>query len=337
MTLRLFRPVAMAAAPVLLAATLAAGGAAAPAGASAPGLPGLNITGVYVTGVSAGGFMATQLQVAYSATFDGAGVIAAGPYDCGQGTVIGFASCDIGASLPELEQQAVTWADQGLIDPVGDLAGKPVYVYHGALDPVVNDAVSAAGVSFYQHFGADVQYRSTDPAGHGWPTPEGLVACPVTAPPFLINCGDDPEGAMLTHWLGAVSPPSTGTPRGTLSSFDQNRYAPGGDAAALSMDGTGLLYTPPACGAGAACTLVVALHGCLSGQYLIGSGFPELANLDTYADTNDLVVLYPQAIASVVPYNPEGCWDWWGYDGPDFAVRSAPQMVTIMNMVRALG
>jgi hypothetical protein len=39
----------------------------------------------------------------------------------------------------------------------------------------------------------------------------------------------------------------------------------------------------------------------------------------------------------VVPYNPEGCWDWWGYNGPDFAVKSAPQMVTIMNMAHALG
>jgi hypothetical protein len=50
-----------------------------------------------------------------------------------------------------------------------------------------------------------------------------------------------------------------------------------------------------------------------------------------------LVVLYPQAIASVVPLNPEGCWDWWGYDGPNFAVKTGLQMVTIMNMVTALG
>ena len=82
---------------------------------------------------------------------------------------------------------------------------------------------------------------------------------------------------------------------------------------------------------------VVALHGCLSGEDLLGNEFPELANLDTYADTNNLVVLYPQAIASVVPANPEGCWDWWGYDGPDFAVKTAPQMAAITNMVTALG
>ena len=120
------------------AAVLAAIAAAVPASASPAGLPHLDITGVYVAGVSSGGFMATQLQVAYPGTFDGAGIIAAGPYGCGQGNVTGFATCDIGASLPALEQQAVTWPAGGLIDPVTNLAGKPVYVYHGTLDPVVS-------------------------------------------------------------------------------------------------------------------------------------------------------------------------------------------------------
>jgi poly(3-hydroxybutyrate) depolymerase len=332
----------VATASVFTAITLAAGltmsgvAAAGPARAAA-GLPRLDITGVYVTGVSSGGFMATQLQVAYSGTFDGAGIIAAGPYDCGQGNVIDFATCAVGASLPVLEQEAVTWSARGLIDPVSELAGKPIYVYHGLLDPVVNDVVSADGVAFYQHFGANVEYHDWDPAGHGWPTPQGILPCTATSPPFLINCLDDPEGEMLTHWLGHVSPPNDGAPEGTLTSFSQNQYAPGGNAPALSMDNTGLLYTPPSCASGAPCKLVVALHGCLSGQYLLGDAFPEYGNLDTYADTNKLVVLYPQAIASVAPLNPEGCWDWWGYDGPDFAVKSAPQMVSIMNMVSALG
>jgi Esterase PHB depolymerase len=310
--------------------------ASAPAQAGTS-LPRLDITGVYTTGVSSGGFMATQLQVAYSATFDGAGIIAAGPYDCGQGNVIDFATCDVGGSLPVLEQQAVTWSSKGLIDPVADLAGKPVYTYHGTLDPVVNVLVSNSGVGFYQHFGARVDYHNGDPAGHGWPTPDGVLPCFVTSPPFFINCGDDPEGEMLAHWLGRVNPPNTGTPDGTLSAFDQDLYAPGGNAPALSMDNSGLLYTPRACADGAPCKLVVALHGCLSGKYLIGEQFPELANLDTYADTNNLVILYPQAIASIIPVNPEGCWDWWGYDGPNFAVKSAPQMVAIMKMVSALG
>jgi poly(3-hydroxybutyrate) depolymerase len=290
-----------------------------------------------VTGVSSGGFMATQLQVAYSRTFSGAGIVAAGPYDCGQGTVGGVGVCLLGAGLPTLEQQAVTWSGQGLIDPVAGLAGKRIYTFHGTLDPVVTTVASDDGVAFYQHFGANVQYDNTTPAGHSWVSPRGVVACPLTAAPFINDCGTDPEGEMLRQWFGAVNAPNTAAAAGTLASFDQNPYIPGGDAPAISMDDTGLLYTPPACADGARCRLVVAFHGCLAGQVYIGDAFPDLGYLDNYADTNNLVVLYPQAIPSVLPYNPEGCWDWWGYDGGNFAVHGAPQMVATMNMVHALG
>ena len=119
-------------AAAMITATLAA--ATAPAQAQS-GLPALDITGVYVTGVSSGGFMATQLQVAYSATIDGAGIVAAGPYDCGQGNVIDFATCDIGASLPALEQQAVTWSNEGQIDPISDPEGRDAHPLAGQRQP----------------------------------------------------------------------------------------------------------------------------------------------------------------------------------------------------------
>ncbi|MEU9991476.1 PHB depolymerase family esterase [Streptomyces sp. NPDC048045] len=128
---------------------------------------------------------------------------------------------------------------------------------------------------------------------------------------------------MLTAWLGGVAPRNTGAPKGTLTYFDQNAYAPGGSARALSMDSTGQLYVPPACADGAPCKLVVALHGCLSAQQLLGTAFAEKGNLDTYADTNHLVVLYPQAVSGVWPVNPQGRWDWFGYTGCDYAVRTA--------------
>ncbi|MER8186022.1 PHB depolymerase family esterase [Kitasatospora sp. NPDC094015] len=327
------------AAALAAATALAALGPVAPARAAeaVPGLPHLNLTAAYVTGVSSGGFLATQLQVAYSGTFDGAGIVAAGPYDCGQGNVVDAALCLVGHGLPDLEQQTVDWARQGRIDPVANLAGKPVYVYHGRLDPVVNPLVSDSGVAFYRDFGADVRYHDGDWAGHSWPSPQGVVPCGLTLPPFVNDCGDDPQREMLTHWLGRVDPANYGAPAGSLTHFDQNRYTPGGRAADLSMDDTGMLYTPPACAAGQPCKLVVALHGCLSGQYLLGDLFPRRGNLDTYADTNHLVVLYPQAVSSLIPINPQGCWDWFGYTGHDFAVKDAPQLRAITAMVHTLG
>lgn len=327
---------------VAVAAVLVtAAGQATPARGAASALPKLNITSVEVTGGSAGGYMANQLQVAYSNTFKAAGIVTAGPYDCGQGNVAVTASaCGDGTApdnLPALEQQAVTWSDQGQIDPISNLAGKPVYAYHGTADPVVASSVANDGVAFYQHFGANTQYRNTDPAGHAWVSPLGTTSCSFTASPYINNCGDDPEGEMLSHWFGSVQAPNTGTLAGTLSSYDQNQYAPGGNAPALSMDNTGMLYMPPACAAGQPCSLVVALHGCQQGQFYIGNTFATRSNIDSYADTNNLVVLYPQVIPSNVPYNPQGCWDWWGYDGSDFAVHGAPEMIAILNMVHALG
>jgi hypothetical protein len=56
--------------------------------------------------------------------------------------------------------------------------------------------------------------------------------------------------------------------------------------------------------------------------------------LNEWADTNNLLVLYPQAIAS--PANPYGCWDWWGYLSTDYASKSGPQMAAIDAMVQRL-
>jgi poly(3-hydroxybutyrate) depolymerase len=323
------------------AALLTTVGVAAPAHASDPGLPRLNITATYVAGISSGGFMATQLQVAYSATFRGAAIVAAGPYDCGNGNLLVLATqcgTDLtGLDVTTLEHTADTWAAEGKIDPLSNLQGKPVYTYHGQLDPLVSTPVSDAGVAFYRHYGADTLYHAGDPAGHGWPTPLGLLPCPTTAYPFLINCGDDPEGEMLTHWFGAINPPNNGAPLGTLRWYDQDRYVPGGWGAWYSMASSNLLYSPPTCAAGAPCRLVVVLHGCASDTTFTGDEFPEYSYVDNYADTNNLVVLYPQTSISTLRANPEGCWDWWGYDGGDYAIKTGPQMRAITNMVHALG
>ncbi|MFD5505684.1 hypothetical protein ACFWJS_39480 [Streptomyces sp. NPDC127061] len=96
----------------------------------------------------------------------------------------------------------------------------PVYTYHGTKDPLVRTSVSDEGVRFYRDFGARTAYHDTDPAGHGWPTPNAPLSCGTTFYPFLINCGNDPQGEMLGHWLGqvnaaAATPRAAGTGGGT--------------------------------------------------------------------------------------------------------------------------
>ena len=89
---------------------------------------------------------------------------------------------------------------------------------------------------------------------------------------------------------------------------------------------------PADCAAGPSCRVVVALHGCLQSRDKVGDAFVRGAGINEWADTNRIVVLYPQAAAKLKG-NPNGCWDWWGYDDPNYATRRAPQMRAIKAMV----
>jgi poly(3-hydroxybutyrate) depolymerase len=66
----------------------------------------------------------------------------------------------------------------------------------------------------------------------------------------------------------------------------------------------------------------------------VSDAFTMHSGLDEWADTNHIVVLYPQTIAS--SKNPEGCWDFWGYDSTDFAKKTGPQIAMVRAMIDAL-
>lgn len=303
-------------------------------------LRGYTISGTYVAGVSSGGYLATQLQVAYSSRIDGAAIFAAGPYYCAQNNanqaLYGCMDNLWPTYLANLESYTRTWASYGWIDPVGNLAGQRVYVFHGGNDSTLRRSVSDDLVRYHQDFGASVQYDSGSAAGHGWVTPYGTNSCSVTASPYLNNCGSDPQNTFLRKLFGSVNAPNTGPLGGTLIRFDQNTYATNGYANGLSMGSSGFAYVPASCAAGRSCRLLTALHGCAQGYGTVGTAFVDRANLNQYADTNDMIVLYPQAIATAV--NPNGCWDWWGYLGAtSYPIKGGAQVETVMNMVRRLG
>jgi len=307
---------------------------------TAGSLAGYQISGVYVAGISSGGYMAGQLQIAYSSRIRGTAVFGAGPYYCAQNNAVqalyGCAANTYPDYLGTLESDASLWSAYGWIDPIGNLSGLPVWVYHGSQDTAIAASVSKDGASFWSDFGARVTSATGNGAGHAWVTPYGTNACGATGSPYLNNCGTDPEHDLLATLLGSVNAENTGPLTGTLTRFDQNAYAIGGSAAALDMSGAGFAYVPKSCAAGSACRLLVALHGCAQGYDTVGTAFVDRANLDQYADTNDMIVLYPQATSGAS--NPYGCWDWWGYLGAtNYPIHGGAQIETIMNMVGALG
>ncbi|MFF8837406.1 fibronectin type III domain-containing protein [Streptomyces sp. NPDC015130] len=327
-------------AAVGLAATTV-GGATAAVPTPTPGaLQQYDISATYVSGLSSGGFMANQLHVAYSDVFEGAGIFSAGPYDCAQNSVSTAQYACMDTFMPrktpaQLEQLTRDRAATGKVDAVANLAGDKVWLFHGTNDTTVKAAVNDDLASYYRDFGANVVYDNTSAAGHAWVSPLGPNSCSSTSSPYVNNCGGDPVRGMLTHLLGGVNAASTSALTGKLVRFDQSAYAPGGNAGAISMGNEGFAYVPQSCQSGASCKLMVTLHGCYQYFGVVGNALMDKAYLNEYADTNDMIVLYPQA--TTMTGNPRGCWDWWGYKSADYAQKSGPQMTAVTNMARALG
>ena len=56
------------------------------------------------------------------------------------------------------------------------------------------------------------------------------------------------------------------------------------------------------------------------------------AGYAAWADTNRIVVLFPQAV-SIPGLNPNGCWDWWGYTDENYANKTGVQISALRAMV----
>ncbi len=291
-----------------------------------------------VSGVSSGGYMATQFQLGYSRIVAGAGVIAAGPWGCSRGSLLrALADClDRATSVPDapgLVALARTTAATGAIDPLDGLKPARVWLFHGTRDETVASPVAVALVEFYRPFvtAANLRVVDTVAAPHGVPTEADGASCDHTATPYLYACHYDGIGEMLSFLYrgGAAGARSAA---GELSRFDQAPYDPAGTLAPQ-----GYLYVPRSCSAQAPCRLHVAFHGCRQGSDFVGETFVREAGYNRWADDNRLVVLYPQTQKSMMlPLNPQGCWDWWGYAGVDYATHDGKQMAAVRAMVRAL-
>jgi len=291
---------------------------------------------VTVAGISSGGYMAVQLQVAFSKSIFGTAVFAGGPYYCAQGSLnsaVGYCETGSGIPLQTLIEYTNYQAANGTIDPTSNIANKPIYMFSGYNDTTVRQGVMNTLQQYYETYtsSSNIAYNQNSQAAHAWISLDGPNSCTSSYIPYINNCGLDAEQTFLTNFYGSLNPKNTGTLTGSYIQFDQNPFASGGNAKSYSMDGTGWLFVPQNCTNGQSCRLVIALHGCLQCQGIIQQQFVQKSGINEWADTNNIIVLYPQATSS--SSNPLGCWDWWGYLSSDYALKSASQMDAIMAMV----
>lgn len=330
-----------------IASLVLAGFVAGPAIAAPPSLPayGADPKQTSVSGLSSGAFMAVQLQVAYSRSIIGGGIIAGGPYYCAankrmlaaicMGQVPFFPPNPIG-----LVNAAKSFAGARQIDPLSNLRKRRIYVFSGTDDNVVRQQAVDATVSFFRLVGVpaeNLKYVNNMPAGHAVITPSFGNDCSANAAPYISHCdvgseSYDQAGEILQHIYGTLNP-RVDIPKGQIVSFNQRSYA----AAATGMADTGYLYVPQSCSStGARCKIHVAMHGCVQAAESVDNQFYSKTGYNNWADSNNILVLYPQVNKSTRPYNPQGCWDWWGYTGKNYAFKSGPQMKAIQAMVTRL-
>src|SRR5262245_46920347 len=324
-----------------------------PATAQTVSLPSYNvdINQTSVSGLSAGGYMAVQFNVAFSSMLRGAGVIAGGPYYCAQGnlfTATSTCSCVpfgcFGPSSTNVAQLiAITDRNggRGLIDATTNLAQHRIWLFSGKNDTAVPPRVMDDLFTYYRHYinAERIFYKNDVAAEHAMPTDFFGNLCATRADPFISNCNYDAAGQLLQWIYGTLNPKNTGQLGGSFINFSQREFIDQPTDHGMAPDGW--LYVPAACGNKESCKLHVVFHGCKqyetyrysssSGQVTFGTTFVRNTGYNKWADANNIIVLDPQATASGP--NPNGCWDWWGYDDPSYAVKKGRQMTAVKSMI----
>jgi poly(3-hydroxybutyrate) depolymerase len=306
---------------------------------------GARADSVTVSGLSSGAFMAVQFHVAHSSQVSGAGVLAGGPYYCAMGTMMLTAACmSPSSSLPvpplrDMVSEARKQAREQAIDNLDNLARSRLWLLSGGRDGTVKTAVVDQTYDFYRNWvpASAIEYERIADAGHAMlsATAKDANDCAVTGTPFINRCGDfDAPGRLLAHLLGTLNPPAD-THDAALLAFDQHAFTTGTD----SMDRTAYVYVPAACREGG-CRVHIAFHGCMQQAETIGTVFVREAGYNRWAESNKLIVLYPQTIKNrqinPTKTNPYGCWDWWGYTGPNYHTQAGAQIRAVKAMLDRL-
>ena len=331
------------------ACAFAAGWIVAAAAQAAP-LPQLAIDAAQTTvsGLSSGGFMANQLGIAYSSTFKGVGVFAGGPYMCAGHS--SYTACMYNATisagmLSTMQADINNWSGTA-IDSKANIAGQKIFMFVGNSDYTVGPNPMNALQTQYLNNGVaagNLEYVKRAGTAHVFPTDfdgTGNNACSSSASPYISNCGYDGAKAALTRFYGVLNPRNNAPAASNYIEFDQTAFTsnPG-------MAATGWVYVPASCAGGASCRLHVALHGCQQNFAKIGDKFIKNTGYTRWADTNQIVVLFPQTrvdntsrstAASGSLANPNACWDWIGWYGGNFAQKAGTQQAAIKAMVDKL-
>uniref|UniRef100_A0A7S3DDX1 Polyhydroxybutyrate depolymerase n=1 Tax=Palpitomonas bilix TaxID=652834 RepID=A0A7S3DDX1_9EUKA len=297
---------------------------------------GVDKENVAVAGISSGGFMSVQLHVIFSSLFRGAGVTAGGPFGCAGGVVsTALTACMSTPSLISVDALVTATAAKatdGLIANPSFLKGSQVFLFSGTKDTVVDQGVVKKLQSYYERFGADIETMYDVESEHAHITSNYGNECGHLGSPYINNCGIDVSGKIMQKLFGGDLYPPVNASDDSLHAFDQSEFTTVFTTTQIGLGDRGFVYVPERCNRkDSKCKLLVALHGCEMGYDQIGKEYVQHVGYNEWAESNDMIVLYPQATTNTL--NPNGCFDWWGYAGVNYATNQGTQVMAIKKMV----
>ncbi len=298
----------------------------------------LNIDPAQITtsGVSAGAFMATQMAIAHSKIFSGVASIAGGIYWCSEGsTSTALGQCmktpqDI--NVNRYLQKAAQEEKLGNIDSLQNVRRQKLFLYASPKDSVINPIATVKLQQFYSKLmpASQMILRSQVDSDHGFPTLNYGVNCLKGDIPWLLKCNYDLAGDILNYMYGPLKARGTAN-NDSLFAFDQQEF----NSSSALIANQGRIYVPQSCrAANSKCRLHVAFHGCKMSPEFSGYTFAQFSGYNEWAETNNIIVLYPYAKKSL--FNPNACWDWYGYTSSDFANQNGSQIQSIKSMIMRL-
>lgn len=299
------------------------------------------ISDISVSGLSSGAYMAVQMHIAFSSIVNGSAIFAGGPFYCAESTLAYAESKCMDATLggPDTEKLvSLTLTDEamGYVDKVSNLKDDRVYLFSGEKDTVVKQAVMKELQTYYSHFvGANsivADYHHA--AEHCMPTVAYGSDCQLLASPYMGKCDFDGAGAAFSVLFTGLKDPVVAK-SANLFSFSQTPYI---TSLKSSLSDVGYLYVPTACQSGSeSCRLHISFHGCKQSLSMISSVYAQHAGFNEWAESNNIIVLYPYVeVSQANPLNPNGCWDWWAYTDVFYGVKTGVQMVFVRNLIKAL-
>jgi fibronectin type III domain protein len=291
--------------------------------------------------------MAVQMHIAHSSIMRGVGVIAGVAYDCADSSqlsselrLVGGLSCmdgTIDSASAAIARTEVASAITGAIDdPSTNLPHQKVWLFSGYNDGLVRRGAMNSVAEYYLHYvnPENIFYKTNNHAPHALITDDYGIACLDFQAPYINNCNYDAAGFLLKHIYGSLNQRSN-TLSSSVQAFDQREFTGGVDPAAIGLADRGYVYVPTSCKT-ATCRVHVVFHGCKQNAGAVGDAVYNHAGYNKWADVNNIVVLYPQTVATATN---DGCWDWWGYiqdQDQDFAQKTGRQIAAIRGMLDRL-